>query len=186
MPTDNSLSSFTHCKVPGGTKEDLSIKATRTQMYVCRVNDILREYVFSDWVKVKVLDIGKAGMLCYFSSVHESDVIIANECALCFCQSCGIASFETNAFCSLSSSGLPLDWQGEPHIAINPKPQTIQKGEKFTLRCAAFGIPAPHYQWYRNGQQLPTGSVDTLQVCAVSYKVHFLFCLSSFSMTVLI
>lgn len=110
-------------EVPGGTKEDLSIKATRTQMYVCRVNDILREYVFSDWVKVKVLDIGKAG--------------------------------------------LPLDWQGEPHIAINPKPQTIQKGEKFTLRCAAFGIPAPHYQWYRNGQQLPTGSVDTLQIdCA--------------------
>lgn len=137
-------------------------------MYVCRVNDILRKYVFSDWVKVKVLDIDKTGMLCYFSSVYESDIIIiiiiSNECALCFCQSCGVASLETDAFSSLSSSGLPLDWQGEPHIAVNPKPQTIRKGETFTLSCAAFGIPAPHYRWYRNGQELPTGSVDTLQV----------------------
>lgn len=64
----------------------------------------------------------------------------------------------------LTSSGLPVDWQGEPHIAINPKSQTVRHGSKFTLRCAAFGIPTPHYQWYRNGQPLTKKSADTLQV----------------------
>lgn len=61
-------------------------------------------------------------------------------------------------------SGLPADWRGEPHIAVNPKPQTVQPGGKLTLRCAAFGIPAPRYQWYRNGQPLPDKMSDTLQV----------------------
>lgn len=62
------------------------------------------------------------------------------------------------------SSGLPADWQGEPHIAIKPEPQTVRPGADITLRCAAFGIPTPHYQWYRNGQELADGTGDTLQV----------------------
>lgn len=107
-------------EVPGGTKADLTIRAERTQLYVCRVNDHSCNCVFSDWVKVKVLDIDK--------------------------------------------SGLPVHWQGEPHIAINPKPQTVRKGSKLTLRCAAFGIPTPHYQWYRNGQPLLDKTGDTLQI----------------------
>lgn len=61
-------------------------------------------------------------------------------------------------------SGLPVDWQGEPHIAINPKPDTVQLGTKLSLRCAAFGIPTPHYQWYRNGQPLLDKTSDILQV----------------------
>lgn len=62
------------------------------------------------------------------------------------------------------SSGLPADWQGEPHIAVNPEPQTVQLGADITLRCAAFGIPTPNYQWYRNGQELPEKTCGTLQV----------------------
>lgn len=62
------------------------------------------------------------------------------------------------------SSGLPENWLGEPHIAENPKPQTFRQGTKFTLCCVAFGIPSPHYQWYRNGQPLPNKSGGTLQV----------------------
>ncbi|CAG13116.1 unnamed protein product [Tetraodon nigroviridis] len=54
--------------------------------------------------------------------------------------------------------------RGEPHIAVNPEPQTVQPGANFTLRCAAFGIPTPHYQWYRNGQELADGTGDTLQI----------------------
>ncbi|TMS05724.1 Mucosa-associated lymphoid tissue lymphoma translocation protein 1 [Larimichthys crocea] len=104
----------------GATRADLTITATRTQLYVCRVNDHLGKYVFSDWVKVKVLDIDKSGL-----SVH---------------------------------------WQGEPHIAVNPKPQTVRNGTKFSLRCAAFGMPTPHYQWYRNGQPLLDRTSDTLQI----------------------
>ncbi|XP_027894298.1 mucosa-associated lymphoid tissue lymphoma translocation protein 1 [Xiphophorus couchianus] len=111
-------------EVPGGTQADLTIRASKTQRYVCRVNDHFHNYVFSEWVKVKVLDIDK--------------------------------------------SGLPVDWQGEPHIAINPKPDTVQLGTKLTLRCAAFGIPTPHYQWYRNGQPLLDKTSDILQFDGVT------------------
>ncbi|XP_015253697.1 PREDICTED: mucosa-associated lymphoid tissue lymphoma translocation protein 1-like [Cyprinodon variegatus] len=111
-------------EVPGGTQADLTIRASKTQLYVCRVNDHFQNYVFSEWVKVKVLDIDK--------------------------------------------SGLPVDWQGEPHIAINPKPQAVQPGAKLSLRCAAFGIPIPYYQWYRNGQPLLDKTSDTLEIDGVT------------------
>uniref|UniRef100_M3ZL95 Mucosa-associated lymphoid tissue lymphoma translocation protein 1-like n=1 Tax=Xiphophorus maculatus TaxID=8083 RepID=M3ZL95_XIPMA len=104
-------------EVPGGTQADLTIRASKTQRYVCRVNDHFHNYVFSEWVKVKVLDIDK---------------------------------------------------QGEPHIAINPKPDTVQLGTKLSLRCAAFGIPTPHYQWYRNGQPLLDKTSDILQIDGVT------------------
>ncbi|XP_029379066.1 mucosa-associated lymphoid tissue lymphoma translocation protein 1 [Echeneis naucrates] len=107
-------------EVLGGTQADLTITAKKTQLYVCRVNDNYCNYVFSDWVKVKVLDIDK--------------------------------------------SGLPVPWQGEPHIAVNPKSQTVRKGKKLTLCCLAFGIPTPNYQWYRNGQLLHDMTSDTLQI----------------------
>lgn len=77
---------------------------------------------------------------------------------------CEIVLLESLTRSFLISSGLPVDWQGEPHIAVNPKPQTVRQGTKLTLRCAAFGIPIPHYQWYRNGQPLLKKTVDTLQV----------------------
>ncbi|XP_037306671.2 mucosa-associated lymphoid tissue lymphoma translocation protein 1 [Pungitius pungitius] len=113
---------FTHDdkEVLGGTEADLTIKANKTQLYVCRVNDHFCNWAFSEWVKVKVLDIDK--------------------------------------------SGLPENWLGEPHIVDNPKPQSIRQGAKLTLRCAAFGIPSPHYQWYRNGQPLPNKTGGTLQI----------------------
>ncbi|XP_005730017.1 mucosa-associated lymphoid tissue lymphoma translocation protein 1 [Pundamilia nyererei] len=107
-------------EVPNGTLADLTIRAQQTQLYVCRVNDQYYKCVFSNWVKVKVLDIDK--------------------------------------------SGLPIDWQGEPHIATNPKPQKIQPGTKLVLQCAAFGVPAPSYQWYRNGQPLLDMKSGTLQI----------------------
>ncbi|KAL6106769.1 uncharacterized protein ACO6RY_10558 [Pungitius sinensis] len=107
-------------EVLGGTEADLTIKANKTQLYVCRVNDHFCNWAFSEWVKVKVLDIDK--------------------------------------------SGLPENWLGEPHIVDNPKPQSIRQGSKLTLRCAAFGIPSPHYQWYRNGQPLPNKTGGTLQI----------------------
>ncbi|XP_061577845.1 mucosa-associated lymphoid tissue lymphoma translocation protein 1 [Cololabis saira] len=111
-------------EIPGGNQADLTITARKTQLYVCRVNDHYNNYVFSEWAKVKVLDIDK--------------------------------------------SGLPVDWQGEPHIAINPKPQTVQLGTKLSLHCAAFGVPAPHYQWYRNGQPLLDKNSDVLQISCVT------------------
>lgn len=69
----------------------------------------------------------------------------------------------------IDKSGLPVHWEGEPHIAINPKPQNVRRGTKFSLRCLAFGIPTPHYQWYKNGQLLPDKTSDTMQIeCATA------------------
>ncbi|KAM9815578.1 mucosa-associated lymphoid tissue lymphoma translocation protein 1 [Syngnathus typhle] len=109
-------------EVHGGTQADLIINPVKTHLYVCRVNDNFYNWVFSEWVKVKVLDI------------------------------------------DASVSGLPRHWQGNPHIAINPKPQTVQPGAKITLRCSAFGNPAPRYQWHRNGLALLKNTTDTLQI----------------------
>lgn len=111
-------------EVPDGTQADLTIRASKTKRYVCRVNDHFHNYVFSEWVKVKVLDIDK--------------------------------------------SGLPVDWQGEPHIAYNSKSQAVQLGTKLTLHCTAFGIPTPHYQWYRNGQPLVDKTSDNLQIDGIT------------------
>ncbi|XP_029951833.1 mucosa-associated lymphoid tissue lymphoma translocation protein 1 [Salarias fasciatus] len=120
-------------EVCGGTQAELTFRAKKTQLFVCRVNDPFCNYVFTEWVKVKVLDIDK--------------------------------------------SGLPVDWQGEPHIAINPKSQTVRCGAEFTLRCAAFGIPAPQYQWYRNGLLIKDHKSDTLQIdCAIADNAGSYLC----------
>lgn len=44
-------------EVSGETKADMTIKARKTQCYVCRVNNHSGSCVFSDWVKVKVHDV---------------------------------------------------------------------------------------------------------------------------------
>uniref|UniRef100_A0A4W5KIP1 MALT paracaspase 3 n=1 Tax=Hucho hucho TaxID=62062 RepID=A0A4W5KIP1_9TELE len=107
-------------EVFGGTRADLIVTAQRSQLYICRVNDQFCNCVFSEWVKVKVLDI--------------------------------------------SNPGLPVAWRGEPHIVVHPAPQTVRQGERLTLSCTAFGIPTPHYQWYRNGHPLLGKTTDTLQI----------------------
>lgn len=61
-------------------------------------------------------------------------------------------------------SALPQQWQGEPHIAVNPKPQAVGPGARLTLRCLAFGIPRPQYQWYRNGLSLKDQTREKLQI----------------------
>ncbi|XP_061078430.1 mucosa-associated lymphoid tissue lymphoma translocation protein 1 [Conger conger] len=58
----------------------------------------------------------------------------------------------------------PGRWEGEPHIAVNPTSQAVQRGDRVTLQCSAFGIPAPRFQWYRNGLPLPTKNKETLQI----------------------
>ncbi|XP_067246589.1 mucosa-associated lymphoid tissue lymphoma translocation protein 1 isoform X2 [Chanodichthys erythropterus] len=64
----------------------------------------------------------------------------------------------------LDEPGVSRAWKGEPHIVIHPKSQTVKPGETFTLKCTAFGKPAPAYQWYRNGHLLTKQTTETLRI----------------------
>ncbi|XP_065497658.1 mucosa-associated lymphoid tissue lymphoma translocation protein 1 homolog isoform X3 [Caloenas nicobarica] len=98
-------------QIPGATDPDLPITAQQTQLYTCRVNDLHRNAVFSDWVKVEV-----------------------HQCV---------------------ARGLPPQlWRGEPVVVLNPTEQRVEVGKPLQLQCAAMGVPAPTYQWYRNGNLL--------------------------------
>nr|XP_029523858.1 mucosa-associated lymphoid tissue lymphoma translocation protein 1-like [Oncorhynchus nerka] len=64
----------------------------------------------------------------------------------------------------IAKPALPVAWRGELHIAVHPAPQTVRQGQRLTLSCSAFGIPIPHYQWYRNGHPLLGKTTNTLQI----------------------
>ncbi|XP_055675313.1 mucosa-associated lymphoid tissue lymphoma translocation protein 1-like isoform X1 [Falco peregrinus] len=99
------------CPVPGATRQDLPVTAQQTQLYTCRINDLYKNAVFTNWVKVEV-----------------------HQCV---------------------ARGLPPRlWQGEPVIILNPMEQSGEVGKPLQLQCAAMGVPAPRYQWYRNGNLL--------------------------------
>lgn len=61
-----TASSITSFKVFGANDADLTVKAKKTRLYVCRVNNHFNKVVFSEWVKLKVLDIDKSGKRCSF------------------------------------------------------------------------------------------------------------------------
>ncbi|NXR56239.1 MALT1 protein, partial [Hippolais icterina] len=124
--------------IPGATNQDLPIIAEQTQLYTCRVNDLYRNAVFSDWVKVEV-----------------------HQCV---------------------ARGLPPRlWQGEPVIVLNPSEQRVEVGQPLQLQCAAMGVPAPSYQWYRNGNLLEQQKRKKLWIThtKVSDSGTYLCCVSN-------
>ncbi|XP_025924176.1 mucosa-associated lymphoid tissue lymphoma translocation protein 1-like isoform X3 [Apteryx rowi] len=99
------------CQIPGATEQDLLITAQQTQLYTCRINDLYKNAIFSNWVKVEV-----------------------HQC--------------------VARDLLPQLWRGEPVIILNPIEQKVEVGKPLQLQCAAMGVPAPSFQWYRNGNVL--------------------------------
>lgn len=70
----------------GGTEADLTVTARKTELYVCRVNEYFGNFVFSDWVKVKVLDIDKSGIHCaMFMLISAVSGCTMPVLFLCFC-----------------------------------------------------------------------------------------------------
>ncbi|XP_063053588.1 mucosa-associated lymphoid tissue lymphoma translocation protein 1 isoform X2 [Engraulis encrasicolus] len=107
-------------EVPNGTAADLVVCLKKSKSYVCRVSDQHLQCVFSEWIKVDVLD--------------------------------------------CPSTGLAANWDGAPHVAVHPESQKVKPGKRVTLSCAAFGNPAPNYQWYRNGHILNDQNTKALQI----------------------
>ncbi|XP_078056304.1 mucosa-associated lymphoid tissue lymphoma translocation protein 1 [Mustelus asterias] len=72
----------------------------------------------------------------------------------------------------LKSAGLPHRWKGEPVIGLQPEPSRVKVGQRISLKCVAFGIPAPKYQWYKNGIQLPQQTKAQLVIAAAEMRHH--------------
>ncbi|XP_051579724.1 mucosa-associated lymphoid tissue lymphoma translocation protein 1-like isoform X2 [Myxocyprinus asiaticus] len=44
-------------EVEGGTEPELTVTLQRTEKYICRVSDLYYNYQFTEWVKVRILDV---------------------------------------------------------------------------------------------------------------------------------
>ncbi|XP_072409259.1 mucosa-associated lymphoid tissue lymphoma translocation protein 1 isoform X1 [Chiloscyllium punctatum] len=67
-------------------------------------------------------------------------------------------------------SELPHRWKGEPVIGLQPESLRVKVGQRVSLRCVAFGIPAPKYQWYKNGIPLPHQTEGDLVIATVEMR----------------
>ncbi|XP_051898573.1 mucosa-associated lymphoid tissue lymphoma translocation protein 1 [Pristis pectinata] len=72
----------------------------------------------------------------------------------------------------IKSAALPQKWQGELVIGLQPEPSRVKVGQRASLMCVAFGIPAPKYQWYKNGIQLPHQTKEELTIAAAEMRHH--------------
>ncbi|XP_067829493.1 mucosa-associated lymphoid tissue lymphoma translocation protein 1 isoform X2 [Heptranchias perlo] len=106
---------------------------------------------------VLVVDEGKSGI--YVCRVHDQQ----HQC---------VFSSWAKVKVHFIKSGLPHRWQGEPVIGLQPEPLRVKVGQRASLRCVAFGIPAPKYQWYKNGIQLPHENKDELAIATAEMRHH--------------
>uniref|UniRef100_A0A8C5X2K5 Paracaspase n=1 Tax=Malurus cyaneus samueli TaxID=2593467 RepID=A0A8C5X2K5_9PASS len=55
-------------------------------------------------------------------------------------------------------------------ICVQPQPQNLTVGDALVLECGAVGNPIPHYQWFRNGFPLASGSKNVYTVTYVDVE----------------
>ncbi|XP_078388720.1 mucosa-associated lymphoid tissue lymphoma translocation protein 1 isoform X3 [Cetorhinus maximus] len=72
----------------------------------------------------------------------------------------------------IRSAALPHRWRGEPVIGLQPESLRVKVGQRASLRCVAFGIPAPKYQWYKNGIQLPHQTKVDFVIATAEMRHH--------------
>lgn len=58
-------------EVPNGTGANLVVSIKKSGRYVCRVGDKHFKCVFSDWIKVDILDSPATGMAHKFTNINE-------------------------------------------------------------------------------------------------------------------
>ncbi|XP_048376896.1 mucosa-associated lymphoid tissue lymphoma translocation protein 1 [Stegostoma tigrinum] len=104
-----------------------------------------------------VLSVNEGRSAIYVCRVHNQQ----NEC---------VFSNWAKIKVHLIKSELPHRWKGEPMIGLQPESLRVHVGQRVSLRCVAFGIPAPKYQWYKNGNLLPDQTKGELAIAAVEMR----------------
>ncbi|MBL9203217.1 MAG: immunoglobulin domain-containing protein [Opitutaceae bacterium] len=74
----------------------------------------------------------------------------------------------TNPIGSVTSFDVPVQIAAPPVITQQPENQTVAAQNNVTFSVAAFGAPAPVFQWKRNGVLLPGATGDTLSLKGVT------------------
>ncbi|WFB35164.1 nucleoside hydrolase [Kiritimatiellota bacterium B12222] len=59
-----------------------------------------------------------------------------------------------------------------PSITTPPLPSTVKAGQAATFSVVATGIPAPHYQWQKNGVDIPEATAAVYHTSATSEADH--------------
>lgn len=72
----------------------------------------------------------------------------------------------TNSAGSVSSSVATLTVNAPPGIGAAPSNQAISAGETLTLTVTATGVPAPTFQWLKDGVEIPGATATTYTVAS--------------------
>ncbi|XP_068131917.1 mucosa-associated lymphoid tissue lymphoma translocation protein 1 homolog [Hyperolius riggenbachi] len=108
-------------EITGATQPDLHIRATQTQLYICRINDLHQRILFSHWVKVKVLPNVPAGFVpCDWNgepiiiTSPQSAEVRTNKSAKLQCSALGIPAPEYQWY----HNGLCLPFGTEKQVVV--------------------------------------------------------------------
>src|SRR5205823_5951872 len=74
----------------------------------------------------------------------------------------------TNACGSTTSNGAILTMNSAPAVTSQPVSQAVCSGVPVTFSVAGSGVPAPTFQWRRNGTSIPGATGASYMIASVS------------------